>query len=64
MKDPKGKSDIMMVNLPDTLTKREMFAMAAMQGMLANPDNIGVSLKYTAEHAVSYADELISELEK
>ena len=44
------------------LTKREMFAMAAMQGILSNPND-----RYTydqlAGHAVNYADALLAELE-
>lgn len=43
------------------LTKREMFAMAALQGILAKPE---VSMNYAAEDAVKFADELIAELEK
>jgi len=43
------------------LTRREMFAMAAMQGILANrwhtPDNL-------AQHAVDRADALLKELDK
>jgi len=42
------------------LTKREMFAMAAMQGILANSSN---SMSYAARDAVLMADELLSELE-
>ena len=45
------------------LTKREMFAMAAMQGICSNPDD-----RYTYEqlagHAVKQADALLAELEK
>lgn len=45
------------------LTKREMFAMAAMQGICSNPYD-----RYTYEqlagHAVKHADALIAELEK
>jgi hypothetical protein len=41
------------------LTKREMFAMAAMQGILAK----GGSGKMVSERAVDYADELLAELE-
>ena len=45
------------------LTKREMFAMAAMQGILSNPYD-----RYTYEqlagHAVNYAYALLAELEK
>lgn len=43
------------------LTKREMFAMAAMQGILAKPE---VSMNYAAQDAVKLADELLAELEK
>lgn len=45
------------------LTKREMFAMSAMQGICSNPDD-----RYTYEqlagHAVKHADALLAELEK
>lgn len=40
------------------LTKREMFAMHAMQGMLSN------SPLFYPSRAVEYADELLKELEK
>jgi len=43
------------------LTKREMFAMAAMQGILANSSN---GMSYAARDAVLMADELLAELEK
>jgi len=43
------------------LTKREQFAMAAMQGILAKPE---VSMNYAAQDAVKLADELLAELEK
>lgn len=43
------------------LTKREQFAMAAMQGILANSSN---SMSYAARDAVLMADELLAELEK
>ena len=42
------------------LTKREQFAMAAMQGILAK----GGSGKLVSERAVEYADELLAELER
>ncbi len=44
------------------LTKREFFAAAALQGILANPD--GCLWKLAAEEAVKKADELIFELNK
>ena len=44
------------------LTKREMFAMAAMQGLCAHDGPINSTLDCQA--AVSYADELLAELEK
>ena len=45
------------------LTKREMFAMAAMQGLRActNESYLAADL---ARHAVEYADALLAELEK
>jgi hypothetical protein len=42
------------------LTKREMFAMAAMQGILSNSSN---SMSYCARDAVMMADELLAQLE-
>jgi hypothetical protein len=47
------------------LTKREMFAMAAMQGLLVNMGRNGLdSIKQVAEHASAAADELLAELER
>lgn len=43
------------------LSKREMFAMAAMQGFCSNPM---VSYKSLAEYAVETADALLAELER
>lgn len=43
------------------LTKREMFAMAAMQGLLAKSEYTYVD---TATDAVAYADALLAELER
>ena len=47
------------------LTKREMFAMAAMQGMLSNPTlGYDVGCSTVAECATGYADALLAELER
>ena len=52
------------------LTKRELFAAMAMQGMAANPaDNYlaevdGKIVNVTSKYAVKYADALIAELNK
>lgn len=46
------------------LTKREMFAMYAMQGILSNHSGIKPSPSRIAEISVSYADALLAELEK
>ena len=53
------------------LTKREQFAMAAMQGLLANPDFTGsfsyhseMHYKTVSDVAVSHADALIAALNK
>ena len=52
------------------LTKRELFAAMAMQGMAANPaDNYlaevdGKIVNVTSKYAVEYADTLIAELNK
>lgn len=48
------------VALADPLTKRELFAAMALQGLLADPNCGGKA----AETAVYYADQLIKELEK
>lgn len=45
------------------LTKRELFAAMAMQGMLANPEKCSV-YKEVAEVAVLFADNLLAELAK
>lgn len=44
------------------LTKRELFAAMAMQGLLACPEGIGVD--YMASNAVTCADALLTELLK
>jgi hypothetical protein len=47
------------------LTKREMFAMTAMQGLLVNMGRNGLdSVKQVAEHASAAADALLAELER
>ena len=50
------------------LTKREMFAMAAMQGILANQcmvdDCSRSSLEWAAKRCASMADALLAELEE
>jgi hypothetical protein len=47
------------------LTKREQFAMAAMQGLLVNMGRNGLdSVKQVAEHASAAADALLAELER
>ena len=48
----------------DGLTKREMMAMAAMQGLVASSDCGYSDCKYMAEDAVSIADALLAELER
>lgn len=46
------------------LTKREAFAMAAMQGILANPSwNDGGNPKHVAGSAIVFAEELLKQLE-
>lgn len=45
------------------LTKREMFAMAAMQGITSNPDD-RYTYEQVAEHAVKYADALLAKLDE
>ena len=46
------------------LTKREMMAMAAMQGLVANSSGGYSDYKYMAEDAVRIADTLLAELER
>ena len=49
------------------LTKREAFAMAAMQGMSSHPDFYGQSndfAKNIAKDSVNFADALLAELDK
>ena len=47
------------------LTKREMFAMNAMKGILANSAlKMDISHIEVARFAIAYADELLTELEK
>ena len=46
------------------LTKREMMAMAAMQGLLAAPDLTTVEPSSVASTAIIYADALLAELER
>ena len=50
--------------LSNGLTKREMMAMAAMQGLVANSNGGYSDYKYMAEDAVRIADTLIAELER
>lgn len=45
------------------LTKREYFAVLAMQGMLSNPDNDG-DREIMMQEAVKNADELLNALSK
>jgi hypothetical protein len=46
------------------LTKREQFAMAAMQGIMANASGGYSSFEYLSQDAVAVADALLAELEK
>lgn len=46
------------------LTKRELFAAMAMQGILANPERIGGKDQELAQYSVMLADALITELNK
>jgi len=52
---------------PNGLTKREAFAMAAMQGMSSHPEFYGQSGEFAnniASDCVKFADALLKELEK
>jgi hypothetical protein len=46
------------------LTKREMFAMAAMQGLLVNAERNSLTFDTAQAQAVKCADALLAELEK
>ena len=46
------------------LTKREMLAMAAMQGLLVNAERNGLTFDTAPAQAVKCADALLAELEK
>jgi len=49
----------------DELTKRELFAAMAMQGLLASPNSIaGSTMEMCAADAATMADRLIAELAK
>lgn len=46
------------------LTKREQFAMAAMQGLLADPNNSDTGMDRIANYAIEAADALLAKLDK
>jgi len=46
------------------LTKRELLAGMALQGLLANPERVGWCSDNWAKEAVGYADKLMAELNK
>lgn len=46
------------------LTKRELFAAMAMQGILANPERIGGKDQELTQYSVMLADALLTELNK
>jgi hypothetical protein len=52
------------VNAQPNLTKREIFAAMAMQGLCASPHSWDLLLESIAQCAVGHADALIAELEK
>lgn len=43
---------------PQTPTLRDLFAMSALQGLLAS-DNVGFTIEYTAQNAYEYADVML-----
>lgn len=47
-----------------SLTKREYFAVMAMQGIIANKDGLDIKIERIVESAVDTADALIEELNK
>jgi hypothetical protein len=46
------------------LTKREYFAVMALQGIITNKDGLDIKIEYIVESAVDAADALIEELSK
>jgi hypothetical protein len=46
------------------LTKREYFAVMALQGIIANKDGLDIEIERIVESAVDVADALIEELSK
>lgn len=48
--------------LPTGLTKREYFAIAAMQGLIAG-DALGTNTEHVVATSIKFADELIKQLE-
>jgi len=50
-------------NAPTGLTKREVFAMAAMQGILASDVHFNMDKHDVADQARQHADTLLAELE-
>ena len=46
------------------LTKRELFAAMAMQGIITRPEHVGMDLPTKASLSVEFADALLAELEK
>jgi hypothetical protein len=46
------------------LTKREFFAVMAMQGIISNKDGLDIKIERIVESAVDTADALIEELNK
>ena len=62
MVDRHGNSSF--ANVGQGLTKREAFAMAGMQGILANSDAGGDALDKVARLAVRLADDILQALEE
>ena len=53
------------IDLPNNgLTKREYFAVMALQGIIANKDGLDIKIERIVESAVDTADALIEELNK
>jgi hypothetical protein len=60
-----ASADLMQnIDLDPGLTKRELFAAMAMQGLVANPERINDPGPVLVNVAIAYADALIKELEK
>jgi hypothetical protein len=61
---PLGQGGIPIAQMADGLTKRELLAAMAMQGLLAGSGDTLLAPAWVASEAVGYADELLKKLAK